>query len=574
MSPNEISKIFGDANVLFSVSKIVKNRPVLDGLYVENFDGLRAVAALMVMSMHMHTIPHLAGGAPGVYIFFALSGYLLYSGFLRFSSEVNAKVIFAYLSRRIFRILPLYLFFVFVYAYLFKGWSLEAKNTFFLVQLFFLKGVLHLWTVRMEMILYLILPIIILFLYLLKKELYRLVALVIFSIIILILYHFIQFSFANSEHFMAIFVLGMASVHMRNYVPAKIAPYIAYFSISAILYLSTFAPWNSTVREFFLLSDRADIYHYPYVLYPLCALLVMSLSQFQSRVWGNMYLRIVGVCGYGYYLWHPMIIEMVRRWELSPFAYQVSAYSVTLVFAVVTFLIIEKPGIELGRKVSRWIMGNKRMLFGIRPWVIAVMIVMAFFSYRQQYLMDYRIRFAISMWSSKETIVKVYSDNGTGFSEKNAVAHQIGEGEWQTIVLAKKGDTPKRIRLDPGMTDGTYRLKEFKIIFPITKREVVLDRNKFVKLDGIQSIVNHEEYVEIIANIFTDDPILVYNKPIPRNFITWQLILFIKFIVGTLFLVIILSVINKIGISNANYQERRILPPKPNPLHMTGSQTD
>jgi peptidoglycan/LPS O-acetylase OafA/YrhL len=55
-------------------------------------DGLRAFAALLVVAFHLHTVggvsfgpldPIIRGGDSGVYLFFALSGYLLYKPFVR-----------------------------------------------------------------------------------------------------------------------------------------------------------------------------------------------------------------------------------------------------------------------------------------------------------------------------------------------------------------------------------------------------------------------------------------------------------------------------------------------------------
>lgn len=75
-------------------------------------DLLRAIACALVVSFHLHTVarvsfgpldPIVAGGDHGVYIFFALSGYLLYRPFL--GGRVDLR---SYAIKRAARILPGY----------------------------------------------------------------------------------------------------------------------------------------------------------------------------------------------------------------------------------------------------------------------------------------------------------------------------------------------------------------------------------------------------------------------------------------------------------------------------------
>jgi len=76
-------------------------------------DALRAFACAMVVAFHLHTVagvgfgpldPFVDGGDSGVYVFFALSGYLLYRPFLR-DGDTDLR---AYAIKRAARILPGY----------------------------------------------------------------------------------------------------------------------------------------------------------------------------------------------------------------------------------------------------------------------------------------------------------------------------------------------------------------------------------------------------------------------------------------------------------------------------------
>src|SRR5687768_14720209 len=75
-------------------------------------DGLRAAACLMVVLFHSHTVagisygpldPFIQGGDTGVWVFFALSGYLLYRPFLTGAVDLRS-----YALKRASRILPGY----------------------------------------------------------------------------------------------------------------------------------------------------------------------------------------------------------------------------------------------------------------------------------------------------------------------------------------------------------------------------------------------------------------------------------------------------------------------------------
>jgi len=335
------------------IDQIVDQRPAVEGQFNGNFDGLRAVAALMVMAMHIKTIPPLAGGAPGVWLFFTLSGYLLYCSFLRLSNQVNSNIIMAYMTHRVFRIIPLYLVFVFVYAYVFKGWSLDQQNSFLIVQSFFLKDTLHLWTVKQEMIFYLVLPLIMMSFYFIKSTGLRSFILIFGAVLAIYLHSTYDLSLFSTRAHVACFLLGMAAVHVKQYVPSAWSPYIAYSSLALILILCLFVQWNLPIRSFLGILSREHIHRNSFVFFPLCFLLVMSLSRFSSRFWGNRYLRLLGVVGYGFYLWHPLTCELVRGWQLSNIiVFQFCAYSLTFSFALTTYFIIEKPGINLGRQLA------------------------------------------------------------------------------------------------------------------------------------------------------------------------------------------------------------------------------
>ena len=289
--------------------EVVDSRATTGDRFIENFDGLRAIAALLVLVMHLRTVPGLASGAPGVLLFFALSGYLLYAGFLSATREFNSTTIIAYWVRRIFRIMPLFVVFIFTYAFLFKGWTADFKETWFLAHFYFLSANLHLWTIRSELVFYLFLPLLVVLLLPYRSERTRFWLLIAAAALTWWIIERQQWiKLVPTGNLFAGFIVGMAAVHVRTGWNPRVASLVAWCSFAAILFLSWFHPLSEPVREFFGILSRPHMYAYTYAFYPLCFLMVASLAQFRSPFWGNRWLRLLGVSGFGIYIWHPLVI--------------------------------------------------------------------------------------------------------------------------------------------------------------------------------------------------------------------------------------------------------------------------
>ena len=132
-------------------------------------DLLRVLACLLVVAFHLRTILHVdfgplnsfvQGGDSGVYIFFALSGYLLYRPFLRGPVDLDV-----YLLKRLARILPGYFVALICLAVL-TGSTLPRENPLPYVSMTApysveLRGFLgNAWTLSAEILFYASLPLI------------------------------------------------------------------------------------------------------------------------------------------------------------------------------------------------------------------------------------------------------------------------------------------------------------------------------------------------------------------------------------------------------------------------------
>jgi peptidoglycan/LPS O-acetylase OafA/YrhL len=131
-------------------------------------DLLRVVACLLVVAFHLRTVLHVdfgpfnsfvQGGDSGVYIFFALSGYLLYRPYLRGPVDLDV-----YALKRLARILPGYLVALISLAVL-TGSALPRENPLAYVSMTApytveLRGFLgNAWTLSAEILFYACLPV-------------------------------------------------------------------------------------------------------------------------------------------------------------------------------------------------------------------------------------------------------------------------------------------------------------------------------------------------------------------------------------------------------------------------------
>jgi peptidoglycan/LPS O-acetylase OafA/YrhL len=123
-----------------------------DASHIGALDGLRGVGALMVIADH--TWGRFTGtGTGGVWLFFALSGFLLARPLILSPREVTApRYWFAYGQRRLARILPMY------YGYVLVVYALSKRFDLALLHAVFLQADGHLWAIPQELLFYLLLP--------------------------------------------------------------------------------------------------------------------------------------------------------------------------------------------------------------------------------------------------------------------------------------------------------------------------------------------------------------------------------------------------------------------------------
>jgi hypothetical protein len=262
------------------------------------------------------------------------------------------------------------------------------------------------------------------------------------------------------------------------------------------------------------------MYGYAWVFYPLVLLLLSAMSRFKSRFWANKWLRVIGVCGYGFYLWHPMVIDIVRGWELGWFWYQCCSYLINILLSIATYLLIEQPGIRLGRSTARWIQDNRSLLFGIRPWAVFLIFIVLFCSYRQYFFLEKKMSIEVTIKAPRDTVTQFFVAYNDKFTESKSAGVAIKGGEWQTVSFPFRETGFNTLRFDPGLEPGEYQIRDLKIFYPRHKQPVSLNVEAFSGYNQIASLNAIDDTLIITTEEQSYDPILIYDKYIPFNFMS------------------------------------------------------
>lgn len=305
-------------------------------------DGLRAVAALMVVSSH--TIIPSYYGSFAVWLFFTLSGYLLGSQLLAKESWAGS-VIPVYLARRVLRIYPLYAFVVVSSAIAGRNTSIFGYE-WTVDHLLFIRGEGYLWTVKQEVLFYFLLPGILLVLVPLRKS--PLLSCAVLVCAALAAQRYLTIDVASlsmtptsvTDIKIAPFIFGVAAAYLaRTDLLDRIPPHVVQ-TIGVLLVLIALCilppPFWRTLGTVEPLIDIA--------MAGIVLLTHRGLMGPLQLVLSSRPAQLLGVIGYGFYLWHWPVELAVSRFEMTNHvAKMICVVAATIPIAAITYIAIERP---------------------------------------------------------------------------------------------------------------------------------------------------------------------------------------------------------------------------------------
>lgn len=292
------------------------------GTNIDALDGLRGLAAIMVVGDH--TYSRFTGlGATGVWIFMALSGFLLAPPFIKDPSRVFSPTYMGhFFLRRVQRIIPVYYFYITIV------FLLTANFEDAIMHYLFLEGSGHLWVIPQEIMFYLAVPVImgVNFLVFRKNTRFMVVSLLFMTLLankyltkeVFSLYGMFQ---QDLRLYLGVFLTGIlfSYLYYSVYIPSLFAEtkkkqFRIIFSVTALILL-LFMLLFSTAR----LWGGEDVYaqiYFPWFsagagLLIFC--LVASDNGFMTRALSWAPLRALSVVSLSLYLFHPLVLDVIYK---------------------------------------------------------------------------------------------------------------------------------------------------------------------------------------------------------------------------------------------------------------------
>jgi peptidoglycan/LPS O-acetylase OafA/YrhL len=349
---------------------------------IKGFDGLRAIAFLLVFISHKMPTPVSERiGSVAVWIFFVLSGFLITRILAVWRSNVEAgrvshyEALVSFYRSRLFRIFPPYYALLAVLTVLAAGghYDLESAGRQWANLLFYSNVYIerygwygelgHLWSLAVEQQYYLVFAPLVLFIPNIRIP-WLCFALVIVSLasvpILMATGAIITYFDVNSFVNIGLFGMGgLAGLFANKPLPRWLANDLAAIVVfTLLLSVAVFVP-----NPYFVQVGRI-----PVGLFAMCLLLQISQRQ-QSVIVDALEfsaVRWVGKISYGAYLFHPVIHSAMlfslfgidnplRRWTM------VIDFVITIILASASWIFMEAPLNRLARQRSRALREEKAL---------------------------------------------------------------------------------------------------------------------------------------------------------------------------------------------------------------------
>lgn len=329
--------------------------------YRPDIDGLRFISIIAVILYHLK-VPGFAAGFLGVDIFFVISGYLMTNNIMN-GLQQNKFSILGFWQRRIRRLVPTFLALAIVTAlvgYLLLlpedfahfGQSL-AYQAFSISNFLFVresgyfdapsdfKPLLHTWSLAVEEQFYFILPILLIALSKIKKNLITpLLCTIFFSSLAAYIYWsqklpiqtFFLPQFRIWELLAGSLVAQTEKIWLRNH---RLSHFIAYLGMALILV------------GFFAYDKAANTQGNIVIMPVLGASLLLYSNSIQTLVHKIISLRLftwIGERSYSLYLWHwPLIVFYVYYQETLTNLNKAILFLFVFIFGEISYRLIERP---------------------------------------------------------------------------------------------------------------------------------------------------------------------------------------------------------------------------------------
>ena len=323
------------------------------------FDGLRAIGFLLVVTAHIPAVPLFAylQGWTAVWVFFAISGYLLTMLLIREERKTGGVAFGPFMVRRVARIVPSYAAAILIYWIAVATLPpLADEYALFMQRLPYYLTLMpeysnttgfniftHAWTVGVEMKFYLFFPaIVFLLIRTIHKDAWRFAVTAVTTAVLMM-----QGSFTANAY--GAILAGAMLAQLLEWPPA-------YAAIATLTRVPLVVPMGFVVALFALLLYVEVLPAVTLVATYLVAYLILHDSMLRRGL-ASAPLIYLGQRSYGAYLLHVLAIRFgyMMFGSTTPLAGWLTAVTtlvLTIPAAELLYRAVEAPGVELGRRIS------------------------------------------------------------------------------------------------------------------------------------------------------------------------------------------------------------------------------
>lgn len=323
-------------------------------LHIKSLDGLRAIAALLVVATHgsQRLWPFIDCGTVGVAIFFSLSGFLM--GLLYHGKAFNFSSVRKYLISRFARIAPAYIFVIllsyFIYGYVTNEFPYKIDDHNLLRHLLFAGNVSVFWSIPPEIQFYVFFIFIWYALTCFSQKKFLPFALLAVSIILMFLFKdkspgtFLP----SKAHF---FIFGCFAGVLRTYNSSLLLGK-RYLSVLQGVLLFSFVYYG------IYLSEQIDgTYPYTLIHFALLASLIVFILSFETvftkLFLSNSVMVLIGKVSFSLYLIHNAIIYIGLKLLPASLDIFVKAFVILFSCLLISFIMYKLIEIPLQKMVKR-----------------------------------------------------------------------------------------------------------------------------------------------------------------------------------------------------------------------------
>jgi peptidoglycan/LPS O-acetylase OafA/YrhL len=309
---------------------------------VSVLDGIRGLAVWIVLASHSGVLGLAGQGSVGVFMFFALSGFVLTLPFADQPARIFGIETWRYFTNRALRIVP-----AFVVAVLLLKWQLGKSFEWALLNLSFHSGWNHLWSVASEVRFYLLFPVVIAGLALCPSRAFRICALagLIFLAWIFQSSHKIALLMPDGPFvtfYFYIFLTGMLACLIYRALDGRSLGYsidvVAIIGVAALLCVNG---WEHT---------EAWCCFFLFLLVSAAA----NEKAVASRLLRSRVMRHFGLLSYAIYLFQVPVRLWLLPLNLEGVELFATTFAGTYIVAIASYLLVEKPFLMLKpRRINR-----------------------------------------------------------------------------------------------------------------------------------------------------------------------------------------------------------------------------